>query len=149
MSRACPRTILVVEDQAPLRRQMCRTLQRHGFLPAPANRVSLAIEIVEQLKGAVDLAIADMVLPGMSGLDLAAHLEREFPCIPVLYISGQVDSLAMDCISYRSPAFVLLKPFTMAALLQRVDLLLGTPDGSNPRREEASNGLQSESGAGD
>jgi hypothetical protein len=80
---------------------------------------------------------------------LAAHLEREFPCIPVLYITGQVDSLAMDCISYRSPSFVLLKPFTMAALLQRVDLLLRVAGSSNPRREEVPNRLQSQGGAGD
>jgi hypothetical protein len=80
---------------------------------------------------------------------LAAHLEREFPCIPVLYITGQVDSLAMDCISYRSPSFVLLKPFTMAALLQRVDLLLGTPGSGTPGRKEAPSGLQSQGGMGD
>jgi DNA-binding response OmpR family regulator len=149
MSCACQRTILVVEDQALLRRMMCRALERHGFLAAPAGRASLGLDIVRQRKGAVDLAIADMVLPGMSGLDLAAHLEREFPTIPVLYISGHADSLAMDCISYRSPSFVLLKPFTMDTLVQRVDLLLGMAGAADLGREGVAGGLQSRSGTGD
>jgi DNA-binding response OmpR family regulator len=149
MDRACQRTILVVEDQAPLRRLMCRALERHGFVAAATGRASSAMEIVEQRKGAIDLAIADMILPGMSGLDLAAHLERDFPCIPVLYISGNADSLAMDCISYRSPSFVLLKPFTMAALLHRVDLLLGLSGNTNSGRERPAKEAESRGGAGD
>jgi len=144
------RTILVVEDQAELLHLMCRALEMRGFEALPAEQVSQALEIVAQRGGAIDLAIADMILPGLSGLDLAAHLEREFPSLPILYISGQVESLAMQCIAHRSPQCVLLKPFPMRELVHRVELLLGTAARRGPARAGASESEpRSGSGTGD
>ena len=64
-------------------------------------------------------------MPGMSGLDLATDLDREYPELKILYISGYVGSVAAEVLSRRTPDHVLLKPFTEQALLQRVNLLLG------------------------
>ena len=68
-----------------------------------------------------------MVMPGVSGLDLATDLIREYPGIKILYTSGYVDSVAMNVIARRSPQAVLLKPFTEQALLERVHQLLKMP----------------------
>jgi len=59
-------------------------------------------------------------MPGGSGLDLAVELQRRFPFIHVLYMSGYADSIAMESISRVSPEHVLAKPFTDRALLASV-----------------------------
>ncbi len=66
-----------------------------------------------------------MVMPGVSGLDLAADLGREYPNLKILYISGYVGSLVAEALARRSPERVLMKPFTEEALLARVRDLLG------------------------
>ena len=127
-----PPAVLVVEDQEPLRRLIVRFLGRHGIQAFEAANAGQGLSIVHQRAGRIDLAILDMVMPGMSGLDLATDLIREYPGTRILYISGHVDSIAMDVIARRSPEAVLLKPFTEQALLERVHQLLEMPPGIEP-----------------
>jgi DNA-binding response OmpR family regulator len=121
------RSILVVEDDAALRRMICRVLLEGGFRPLPAEGGSAGLEVVERANGDIALAILDMVMPGMSGLDLAADLSRRYPTVTILYISGHVESLAMHSIAQLTPKNVLLKPFTGKVLIQRVNSLLDSP----------------------
>jgi DNA-binding response OmpR family regulator len=124
-------TILVVEDDANLCRLVVRMLHSGGFAAFAAGKAADGLALVRQRQGAFDLAIIDMVMPGMSGLDLATDLDREYPSLKILYISGYIDSLAADALSRRTPDRVLLKPFSDRVLLERVRLLLDTA----PRRE--------------
>jgi CheY-like chemotaxis protein len=117
--------VLVVEDQEPVRRLIVKFLGGHGIQAFEAADAGQGLSIVRQCAGRIDLAILDMVMPGVSGLDLATDLIREYPSIGILYTSGYVDSVAMDVIARRSPEAVLLKPFTEEALLERVYQLLG------------------------
>ena len=126
MSQKTSQTILVVEDQPDLRQFVCRALERNGHGALAAGHADQAFELIKEQAGAIDLVIVDMVLPGPSGLDLASWLDRDFPNLPILYISGHVDSIAMECIAHRSPDCVLLKPFTSSQLLARVNLLLSS-----------------------
>ena len=119
------RSILVVEDNASLRRLITEALRQHGFHVLPAARAARGQHIVDRERGQIALAILDMVMPGMSGLDLAAYLGRAFPSIPILYISGHGESLAIQSIARLSPANVLLKPFTADRLVERVIRLIG------------------------
>jgi CheY-like chemotaxis protein len=102
-----------------------------GFATLAAGKAADGLSLVRQHRGALDLAIIDMVMPGMSGLDLATDLDREYPDLKILYTSGYVDSVAADVLSRRSPDCVLLKPFSEQALLERVHMLLQPA----PRRE--------------
>jgi CheY-like chemotaxis protein len=124
--------VLVVEDEESLRRLIVKFLSRHGIQVFEAANAGQGLLIVRQRAGRFDLAILDMVMPGMSGLDLATDLTREYPAIKILYISGFVDSVAMNVIARRSPQAVLLKPFTEQALLERVNQLLGMPPEIEP-----------------
>ena len=142
-------TILVVEDQPALRQFACRVLEGAGYHTVSAERAQQALDIVQSLRGAIDLAIIDMILPGMSGLDLAASLDREFPAISILYISGYVNSVAMECIAHRSPDCVLLKPFTSSELLSRVELLLRNQAKKPAVSERSRDRRRSGSGTGD
>ena len=119
-------TLLVVEDDAALRRLFTSMLDNGGFTTLAAGTAAEGLSIVRQHHGAIDLAVVDMVMPGESGLDLATDLGREFPELKILYISGYVDSIAADVISRRTPDRVLLKPFNQDTLLARVHLLLET-----------------------
>ena len=119
--------VLVVEDQELVRRLIVKFLSRHGIQAFDAADASRGLSIVRKRAGRIDLAILDMVMPGVSGLDLATDLSREYPGIKILYISGFVESVAMHVIARRSPQAVLLKPFTEQALLERVHQLLKMP----------------------
>jgi len=124
-------TVLVVEDDSGLLQLLVKMLASGGFDTVAAGRAADGLSLVRQRQGAFDLAIVDMVMPGMSGLDLATDLGREYPSLKILYISGYAGSLAADALSRRTPDRVLLKPFTEQTLLERVRMLLEIA----PRRE--------------
>jgi two-component system cell cycle sensor histidine kinase/response regulator CckA len=117
-------TILVVEDQFPVRRFIRRALRRRGFQVREAASAEEGLSIFQAYQGSIDLAILDIVMTGMSGLDLAAELIRERPLFKILYISGYADSVAMETLGRMSPEAVLAKPFTSVALMERVEQLL-------------------------
>jgi CheY-like chemotaxis protein len=118
-------TVLVVEDDASLRRLIVHMLASGGFANLEAGEASDALAKVRERGGELGLAIIDMVMPGVSGLDLAADLGREYPNLKILYISGYVGSLVAEALARRSPERVLMKPFTEEALLARVRDLVG------------------------
>ena len=124
------RTILVVEDNGALRRLMLRILAGCGYAVLEAANGPQGLDLFQQ-QGAVDLAIVDMVMPGMSGLDVAAEIERQQPGTKILYVTAHTSSVAIDSISRRTPDRVLLKPFDAAELIDRVAQLL-QPDGPQP-----------------
>jgi CheY-like chemotaxis protein len=116
--------VLVVEDDATLRRLVIHMLGNGGFETLATGNAADGLSLVRERQGAFDLAIIDMVMPGMSGLDLATDLDREYPSLKILYISGYVGSVAAEVISRRTPDHVLLKPFSEQKLLERVRMLL-------------------------
>ena len=120
-------TILVVDDDAAVRRFIADTLRDAGFAVMATGRAEQALSLVEGRTPGVDLAVIDMAMPVMSGLDLAAILEREHEEIKILFISGHGDSIAMESIFHKSPQQVLLKPFNETAIAHRVEQLLRRP----------------------
>ena len=125
---AARRAILVVEDQAAMRRLICEMLEGSQLVTFEAASAVQALDLLQK-RPEVGLAIVDMVMPGMSGLDLAAELDRRHPGIRILYISGYTGSIAMQAIADRSPESVLIKPFTERRLIGRVKRLLGLSAG--------------------
>jgi len=117
--------ILVVEDQAPIRTQIRRALERNGFAVVEATNVTEGLSIFQANHDTIGLAIIDIVMPGISGLDMASELNREHPGLKILYISGYVGSVAMEVITRSSPESLLAKPFTMNTLVERVRAMLG------------------------
>jgi len=120
-------TVLVVEDQVQLRRLMVQFLKTDNINSLHTGNAVHGLSLARQRAGLIDLAIVDMMLPGENGLDLASHLNREYPEMKILYISGYVESIAMLGIARLSPELVLFKPFTEQELLDRVHLLLESP----------------------
>jgi CheY-like chemotaxis protein len=125
------KTILVVDDQPPVRRLISLMLGRLGFKTIEAGDGLQALARFEDAHGTIDLAIIDMVMPRMSGLDVAAELARINPSLKILYLSAYGGSIAIDSIRRRSPEHLLLKPFTERSLLDRVFGLLGGDPGDH------------------
>jgi PAS domain S-box-containing protein len=81
-------TVLLVEDEAPVRRILRRALSQHGYRVLEARDGIDALDVASAHPGAVDIVVTDVVMPRMGGVALARKLRSERPGLPVLFVSG-------------------------------------------------------------
>ena len=119
------RTILLVEDDGPIRRLIWRALEAEGFRLLEASNGREAIDRAADHGEPIDLLITDVVMPRMDGFTLAERLVETHPETRVLFISGQADQMVAvrGGLKETGKAF-LLKPFTPDRLLQAIQQLL-------------------------
>jgi signal transduction histidine kinase/ActR/RegA family two-component response regulator len=108
--------ILVVDDEEQVRRLTARLLRRKGYVVLEAELPQLALRVLEQETAPIDLLLTDVVMPEMSGVQLAAAARSKQPSLAVLFMSGYEPGLLTD-IDARE---VLQKPFTPAQLARAV-----------------------------
>jgi two-component system, cell cycle sensor histidine kinase and response regulator CckA len=121
-------TILLVEDEEQVRDLARRVLERVGYTVLTANDAESATAIADRRGGHIHLLITDMMLPHLSGRELAARLSIHRPAIKVLYISGTSDpSIGRLRLLEPSVAF-LEKPFSLDRLLRTVRQALDDSD---------------------
>ncbi len=118
-------TILLVEDEAPLRVIAREILEEHGYRVIEATCPNEAIEIVHRHPEPIHLLVTDVVMPGMNGRALAESLVAARPELRVLYMSGYTDDVLAHSGVLESGTLLLEKPFTTLALLGRVRAALG------------------------
>jgi DNA-binding response OmpR family regulator len=114
-------TILLAEDESELRAFVRDVLTRHGYTVLEAANGCDALELSRRQAGAIHLLLADVVMPGMGGLELAKQFGREHPKTPILLMSGYTEHLQGH--SDKSARYI-QKPFTSTALLTRLRVLL-------------------------
>jgi two-component system cell cycle sensor histidine kinase/response regulator CckA len=116
--------VLVVEDQEPVRRQACRILEAHGYEVIGAGAAEEALEGWQP----VDVLVTDIVMPGMTGQQLAQIATERNPDLRVVYMSGHTeDVLVRNNARTRNIAYV-QKPFTRTSLVRAVeDALTAAP----------------------
>ncbi len=116
-------TVLVVEDEAAVRKLAVRILVREGCTVLAAGNGEEALEVLGSHDGPVDLVLTDLVMPLMGGRELADRLGEVRPDVPILFMSGyddaQVAEIGHDLIS---------KPFTPASLARQVGDALARRD---------------------
>jgi PAS domain S-box-containing protein len=126
--RTTARTVLVVDDEPEVRELASEILRRVGYSVLEAADGAGALEAAGRHEGEIHLLVTDMVMPGVSGRDLAERLRALRPGLRVLYISGYVqDASARAALASDRSAFV-AKPFTPGLLTDRVRELLATAD---------------------
>ncbi|HVZ32795.1 MAG TPA: ATP-binding protein [Polyangiaceae bacterium] len=121
-------TILVVEDEEGVRRGVQRILKHAGYQVLVAADPAQAIAIVEDYEGKLDLLLTDVVMPMMTGAELAERVLAMREGIKVLYMSGHArEALDPQRIGDHGVEF-LQKPFTRQSMLSKVHAVLA-PDG--------------------
>jgi len=120
-------TVLLVEDEGSLRSVVGNTLRTNGYAVLDAPDGKTAIELAESLETPIDLLLTDVILPGISGRDIADQLQLSHPSMKVIYMSGYTDEFIAEH-GIIDPDIVLLeKPFPMSALLENVREVLDGP----------------------
>jgi CheY-like chemotaxis protein len=113
--------ILVVDDETVVREVVRRALEREGFQVLVAGSGAEALDMCQACEVPIDLAVLDVVMPVMDGIELLRCLRGRFAAIPVLFTSAdwrQEELLATDL----APAdrHFMAKPFTAQELVRRV-----------------------------
>jgi DNA-binding NtrC family response regulator len=127
-SGATSGTIIVVDDE-PIALEFCRsTLVRAGYNVLTANGGEQALNHFKSYRSPIDLALIDIVMPGMNGVELVKRLEKLNLGTRIVLMSGYSPDevkriVADDASSYRS----MWKPFQAATLVQTVKNVLDTP----------------------
>jgi len=113
-------TILVVEDEAGIRALVRKILRRQGYVVLEASNGDDALKICAGHKGKIDLLVTDVMMPRMSGRELADRLTALRPDLRILYVSGYTDDAMLSSGSFPSGTAFLQKPFTLGSLLGKV-----------------------------
>jgi two-component system cell cycle sensor histidine kinase/response regulator CckA len=113
-------TVLVVEDEPPLRDLAARILASAGYTVLQAASGADALALLERHAEPVHLVFTDVVMPGMNGRELAARLATLRPAIRVLYTSGYTEDAILRHGVLDDPARFLSKPYTPSVLRRRI-----------------------------
>jgi len=114
-------TILLVEDEPPIRRLIRRALESLGYQLLEACNGAQALELASHHQGEIDLLLTDVVMPRMDGFTLRDKLAESRPTTRVLFLSGYADqsTTVRGGLDETGEAF-LLKPFTRDRLLASI-----------------------------
>lgn len=116
-------TILVVDDEEPVRRLAVRMLTWTGYQAMEAGHGREALAAMEEHGQSIHLVLTDIKMPGMSGRELGAQVARRWPGKPVLYMSGFASEVFAGGLLEPGAPF-LAKPFTQEDLAAKIRSML-------------------------
>ena len=117
---AARETILLVEDDDPIRLLMRRMLEAHGYRVLEARNGYEATALAEAYRAPIGLLVTDVAMPGISGFDLVDIVIGSHPETKVLFITGQADRVAVRGGLKESRLPFLLKPYSQVDLAQKI-----------------------------
>jgi CheY-like chemotaxis protein len=119
-------TILVVEDAESIRRMVCAMLMQFGYHCLEAGDGTEALDVLESDGDSVNLLLTDMIMPKMTGAELAQQVARIRPEIRIMFMSGYTDDPVVRTLE-NTAAIFLAKPFTATVLMEKVREALDLP----------------------
>ncbi|HXX16513.1 MAG TPA: PAS domain S-box protein [Candidatus Eremiobacteraceae bacterium] len=117
-------TVLLAEDEQDVREIAREFLESGGYRVIEAKDGAEAIELATKHRGQIKLLVTDMVMPGMTGQELAVQLQAEHPGLCVVYMSGYSEHAATEMANADPSVRLLTKPFSRAAILRTVSEIL-------------------------
>ena len=123
-------TILVVDDDSDVRSLTVQALEALNYRVLQANNGRVALDLLRG-KQTVDLVLVDLVMPGMSGRQLATRIRASHPHRPILFMSGYDDLSGTD--DPFADEIVIKKPFKLVELAGAVESALGVRDHGQER----------------
>lgn len=129
-------TILLVEDEPSILKMASRVLEATGYRVLSAHTGEEALRVLKENAGPVDLLLTDMVMPGLSGSEVARRVLSLQPAIRVIFASGYTDDVSLREDVDSGAAHLLPKPYTAQLLREKVrevlDLVTSPTGGSQP-----------------
>jgi len=117
-------TILLVEDEEVVRKLARNVLASRGYTVLEAPGGIAALSLCEKHAGRIDLVIVDVMMPGMTGRELAARLNDRLPNVRILFVSGYAEDDVLQKGSSEPGSPFLSKPYSPAHLLGKVRSVL-------------------------
>jgi signal transduction histidine kinase len=127
-------TVLVAEDEPGILRFMRRTLEQAGCLVIAGASAEEALEAIEQGAAVPDLLVSDIVMPGLSGVELAERVRMRHPGLAVLFVSAYTSDALKERGIASLGAYLLQKPFTGPELLEQAARTLAPRSAGSPAR---------------
>ncbi|HTU35763.1 MAG TPA: PAS domain S-box protein [Candidatus Acidoferrum sp.] len=124
LNRTATETVLLVEDEEGVRQLTREYLETNGYTVIQAADGHTALELARMHQGPIHILITDIVMPGISGRELAERVARIRPEMKVLYMSGYTDQSVVQHGMLESGSVLLQKPFTMSALATKLREIL-------------------------
>src|ERR1019366_1825247 len=120
-------TVLVVEDEPSLRLLAKTMLLRLGYEVLEAESGAQALELHEGHEGAIDILLTDVIMPQMSGAQLANELRAKDPKLKILFMSGYTDDMLDSYGVLGGKTQLIQKPFNLEGLGAAIRAVLGAP----------------------
>jgi PAS domain S-box-containing protein len=120
-------TILLVEDEGGPRGLAARMLRSAGYTVLVADGGAQALSLLADHRGPVHLLFTDVVMPGMSGVDLVSSVTAAHPLVKVLLTSGYTDDARIELALTRDPGRFIAKPYSVVELTGKVRSVLDEP----------------------
>jgi two-component system, cell cycle sensor histidine kinase and response regulator CckA len=118
-------TILLVEDEDPVRAVNARALSARGYTVLEAESGIAALEIIQQRGAPVDLVVSDVVMPEMDGPTLLGELRKLYPDLKVIFVSGYAEEAFRKNLPEGEDFNFLPKPFSLRQLVETVKQVIG------------------------
>jgi CheY-like chemotaxis protein len=107
---------------------MCEVLEREGYEVLACGHPAEGIEVSKRLGRQIDLLLTDVVMPGMNGREMADRIHTILPQLRVVFMSGYTEHALTQNGQVDPEVEYLQKPFTLQALTQKLDKVLGNLD---------------------
>jgi two-component system cell cycle sensor histidine kinase/response regulator CckA len=126
-------TVLLAEDEQDVREVAREFLESGGYTVIEAQDGATALRLAKEHKGEIAILVTDMVMPGITGQELARRLQQHRADVRVLFMSGYSEGAAAEAAQVDSSARLLTKPFSRSAILRTVRDILGDNNSSSSK----------------
>jgi two-component system cell cycle sensor histidine kinase/response regulator CckA len=120
-------TVLLVEDEDPVRLFSARALRNKGYKVIEAKSGEAALEVIHEAQEPIDLLITDVVMPRMDGPGLIKHVRETHPTMKVIFISGYTEDSFRKRLDSEAEIHFLPKPFSLKQLASKVKEVMDAP----------------------